>query len=70
MEIKFIEKDQNWQEQQTTYWFEVDGTEYAIADRNGEMNLLDKNSYPIDDCNDHDNVKDALVSEYAKHIND
>ena len=70
MKIKFIEKDQNWQEQQTTYWFEVDGAEYAIADQNGELSLLDKNSYPIDDWNDHDNVKDALISEYTKHIND
>lgn len=70
MSIKFIEKDQNWQEQQTTYWFNVDGAEYAIADQNGSLSLLDSSGYPIDDCNDRDNIKDVLISEYKKHIDD
>jgi len=70
MNIEFIEKDQIWQEQQTTYWFSVDGVEYAIADQEGSLGLLDSSGYPIDDCNDHDNIKDALISEYKKHIDD
>ena len=68
MEIKFVEKDQNWQNGSTNYWFDVDGETYAICDEAGQLSLLDCDGCPIDECNDHDNVKDALIPEYKKHI--
>lgn len=34
---KFIETDQNWQEESTTYWFELSGTDYGTGyEFNGE----------------------------------
>jgi hypothetical protein len=34
---KFIEADQNWQEESTTYWFELNGTDYGTGyEFNGE----------------------------------
>ena len=69
--VTFIEKDQIWQEEQTNYWFEVDGEQYAIADKAGEApKLLDFKGYPIEDCNDRDRIKELLLPEYEKRIND
>lgn len=70
MTIEFIEKEQIWQEEQTRYWFSVDGEEFCIADTNGEIQLLDSKGCPIEACNDHDRVKEALVPEYEKRIMD
>ncbi len=70
MNIEFIEKEQDWQNETTRYWFSVDGESYCIADTNGETTLLDSEGYPIDDCNDHDKIKDALLPEYEKRINE
>ena len=68
--IQFIEKDQNWQNERTNYWFEVDGESWALSDQNGELTLLDSEGYPVEDCNDQGSVKDLLIPEYEKHIQD
>lgn len=68
--IKYLTKDHIWQHEQTNYWFDVDGDQYAIADQNGNLSLLDSEGYPIDPCNDHDNVFDQLKPLYVGHIND
>lgn len=70
MKIEFIEKDQDWQNETTRYWFSVNNENYCIADQNGETSLLDSEGCQIEDCNDHDNIKDALLPEYEKHIMD
>ena len=70
MNIEFLEKDQLWNDERTNYWFSVDGEEYAVSDQNGELTLLDHNSVPVDECNDHGNILDALLPHYRNHIND
>ncbi|BDM66254.1 hypothetical protein NFHSH190041_37060 (plasmid) [Shewanella sp. NFH-SH190041] len=70
MDIKFIEKDQQWQNEQTVYWFSVNEENYGIADQGGDLTLLDFEGYPIDECNDHENIKAALIPHYEKHIMD
>lgn len=70
MNIEFQEKDQQWQNQQTVYWFSVDDEDYAIADRGGELSLLDSEGFPIEPCNDHENIKSILIPHYEAHIND
>lgn len=32
MTAKFIEAEQVWQDEQTRYWFELDGAEYCVAE--------------------------------------
>ena len=49
MKVKFIEKDRIEQEEQTNYWFLIDGISYAIAEKNGELRVLDHQGYPIAD---------------------
>lgn len=72
MKIEFIDKDQIWTDEQTNYWFLVDGESYAIADQNGTLRLLDRDGCPMDDprAADHDRIKDALLPHYEAHIND
>ena len=70
MNIDFLEKDQIWNDEKTNYWFSVDGVEWAISEQNGELALLDSNSCPVEPCNDHDGIMDALFPLYQEHIND
>jgi len=70
MEIKFIDKEQDWANQTTRYWFNVDGDYYCLADENGELTLLDCHgiaamSTAIDYC-----IYNVLISEREKHLND
>ena len=69
-EIKFIEKEQDIQNETTRYWFSFAEENFCIADQNGELTLLDCDGMPIEDCNDHDGIKNILIPEYEKHILD
>lgn len=68
MTITFLEKDQIWQDEQTRYWFSVDDTNYCIADTCGIIQLLDEDGCTIEDCNDHGNIKELLMPEYAARV--
>lgn len=47
MDIKLIDKDQIRQADQTTYWFNVGGETWGIADQAGQgLKLLDIDGYP------------------------
>lgn len=67
--INFIEKESIQQEEQARYWFEVDGETFCLADTNGDLQLLDEEGYPIEECNGRDGVKEVLISEYEKYVN-
>lgn len=67
----FLEKDQNWQNQSTTYWFlNQYGEPYGLVDRNGELTLVDYEGHPIHPDSDKDGVKTALEGLYKAHIHD
>ena len=68
--IEFIEKENDFQDEVTRYWFSVNDENFCIADQNGELSLLDCDGYPIEECNDIDGIKALLIPEYEKHIND
>ena len=68
--IIFIEKDQNFQNETTNYWFTVNEENYCISDCNGELSLLDCDGCPILACNDHDSIKDLLIPYYEEHLYD
>ena len=71
MKIEFIEKDQIFADETTNHWFSVDGENYAISDSGvEELKLLDCDGCPVEECNDRDGIKDALIAEYEKRIND
>ena len=64
MKITYLEKEQIWQEERTFYYFDVDGSSYAIADDQGQLTLLDDTGYPIEPHNDHDNILQLLMPRY------
>lgn len=68
--ITFIDKDQNWQNETTNYWFNVDGETYAVSDNNGTLKLLDCDGCPVEPCNDHDNILEQLITLYEQYINE
>lgn len=43
----FITADQNWQDGQTIYWFDMGGETYGVAEGYNE-GILDCEGYPID----------------------
>ena len=73
--IEFVEKDQIWQNEQTNYWFNVDGESYAVADQNGNLSLLDSEGYPIAGHGNfvnprYENLLSDLKPHYEAHIED
>ena len=68
--VKFLEKTNDYQNETTNYKFNVGSEEWAISDCNGELTLLDSNSYIAIECNNHERIKDLLLPLYEKHIND
>ena len=60
MQIEFKSKDQNWQEESTTYWFELTGEDFGTAcefdaaifgvrESDGESRILDCDGCPMTD---------------------
>jgi len=65
MKIGFILKETIHQDEQIRYWFEVAGEGYCLCDEKGALNLEDSEGYPIEECNDHDGIKNALIAAVA-----
>lgn len=70
MQIKYIDKEQDWVNETTRYWFNVDGDDYCIADQNGELTLLDCHGGAAMFSNRDYYIYNVLISEREKHIND
>jgi hypothetical protein len=58
--VKFLEKENDYNNETTRYWFNIDGVNYCLADQYVEIQLLDSEGYPIDPYNDHENILDTL----------
>ena len=56
-----ITSDANTQSGTISHWFEVGGEEFAISECDGEMRLLDCDGFPVEECNDHGNIKQLLI---------
>jgi len=73
MEIEHKNTDQNWQEQSTTYWFDVDGESFGLCDKGygGETRLLDCDGCPVEECNDMGGIWGTLQAmAYLMEKND
>jgi len=69
MEIEYKEKEQDWANETTRYWFKVNGKQYCLADQNGDLSLLDYNGKELClDCRATKNQKiiRALVARLNK----
>ena len=81
MEVEIINKEQDWANETTRYWFTVldrcpPHDSYCIADCNGETTLLDRDGFPLhreDDPMMQGNSSDreiynALINERKNHV--
>lgn len=57
--IKFIEKEQDWQNEATRYWFSVDDEEFAIVESGPTSSVINK---------DGDDVYDRALEAKLKSI--
>ena len=57
-----IETTVDTQNENTTYWYLIDGESYGLCiNTDGTSQLLDSEGFPVDECNDHDNIKTMLL---------
>jgi hypothetical protein len=68
VEIKFIDKEQDWANETTRYWFDVEGDEYCIADQNGEFTLLDSDGCPTLNSQADQYLFKALMVKLSKIV--
>ena len=59
--ITYTGKDQNHQNETTTYWFDRDGESFGVAESCGESTLLDCDGAPVVD--NHTNIDDFVVTD-------
>jgi len=58
-----IETTVDTQNENTTYWYLIDGESYGLCtNTDGTIQLLDYEGFPVDECNDHDNIKMMLLT--------
>ena len=66
VEIKFIDKEQDWANETTRYIFDVGGEEYIMADQNGDFTLLDSDGCPTLNSKSDRNIYKALMVKLNK----
>lgn len=63
--ITYIEKDQDWQNQATTYWFatEIDGqhSEYGIRESEGHTGVIHESGEEVEDRELAERIKAVCV---------
>lgn len=45
--VNYTGKDQNWQDEQTTYWFDVEGDVYGVVEGCTDCSIVDVDGCPI-----------------------
>lgn len=61
----YINKDQNWADGTTTYWFDVNGTIYGVVHGGPSCNaaVVDDEGYPTSDFNVDDfDITDDMIA--------
>ena len=47
MNATYLTKDQNWQDETTIYWFDVNGETYGVTECCGESSVIDEDGYSV-----------------------
>lgn len=47
MNATYISKDQNYQNEQTIYWFDVDGEQYGVSEQSHSISVVDCDGFPV-----------------------
>lgn len=57
---EYTGKDQNWQDEQTTYWFDIDGDVYGVVESDSDSKIVDVDGCPIDGMGGEQEIRSAL----------
>jgi len=57
----FIEKEQDWANEATRYWFDVNGDEYAVVESGGQSTIINKDGDDVYDRAIEAELKAALI---------
>ena len=44
--VTYLSKDQNWADESTTYWFDIDGETWGVVESCGESSIVDCDGCP------------------------
>jgi len=45
--MTYLDKDQNWQDETTIYWFDINDEIYGVSDCNGVETIVNCDGYPV-----------------------
>ena len=45
--VSYISKDQNWENESTTYWFNVGSGVFGIVESGNDKNIVDEDGCPV-----------------------
>ena len=62
--VTFVEKDQNWQDETTIYWFDVDGESFGVAESGPDATVLDCDGCPVN-TQDAKNARLEALKDYV-----
>lgn len=66
MNAIYTTKDQNFSNEQTVYWFDVDGEEYGVSDQAGDICVVDCDGCPVN----LSDAKNAILRTLPNHVTD
>ena len=66
MKATYTTKDQNWNDETTTYWFDVDGETYGVVDAGHDgKSVVDCDGVPSDDYTaDQFEITEEMINDY------
>jgi hypothetical protein len=69
VEIDFLEKEILHQNDETRYWFRVDGEDYCISDCAGTLTMLDSKGCRVDEPSFRQiGIRNLLMTEYKSIV--
>jgi hypothetical protein len=66
MEISYEAKGQNYQKENTIYWFDVCGESWGVSDTKGERKLVDSENNHYDDVLLFEKLNNMITEEIAQ----
>ena len=65
MNVQYLEKDQNWKNESTTYWFEIGGETYGVVESSIEAPVVvDCDGAPVNTLD----AKNVALRELFDHV--
>ena len=61
--VTYLSKDQNWADESTTYWFDIDGETWGVVESCGESSIVDCDGYPGNESTEIERALTGAVTD-------